>query len=76
VRLDRADRFAPVRAALDDLDVFVRLETDLQSLDRSSSSTRMVRMVMRPLLFTFSSWKGISISTENPPAGAERDSKR
>ena len=33
VGLDRADRLAPVRAGVDDLDVLVRLEAQLQPLD-------------------------------------------
>ncbi len=50
VGLDGADRFAPVLAFVDDLDILVRLKAKLEPwIASGSSSTNIVRMVMLPL---------------------------
>src|SRR5829696_5987847 len=66
VGLDRADRFAAVRAGVDDLDVIVGLQAQLQALDGKRLVVDQNRTNGHFGSSASSTWKGMSMETRKP----------
>ena len=67
VRLDRADRLAPVRAGVDDLDILMRLEAQLEPLDGQRLVVHQDGADGHFGSSASSVWNGISMKTRKPP---------